>query len=649
MNKRDIGVMSRSRGPTTFFIRRVISLTLFFLAAAPVVCPDSPASDPEERDFRQVHFVTTQGTQMSSDTFPDGRTLIFDLLGNLYLLSSDGGQARALTQDTHCDFWPAISPDGKRVAFVSDRNGNLDIWLANPRNGRDSRPILTSPEEEQSPAWLDTERLIFVQQRLGKGWIGIYHLSSEKTDWISCDGHQAISVSKGPANTILSSEIIEWHPKIVQRDLKDIGENKKGKQIISNEFDQLNPVVSPDGKWLAYVAFYRGKANLILRPFAGGEDIIVSPFESEYYLSVAEIGGPRFHFTPDGKELVFSYRGQLHRYALSTRREKPISMRAEVSLRVPVFPILRRRVEANRLPGNAMGISAVGTAPDFSESYALALGRLWHLKASGQKPVPLDLGVEDIDSLLFSPDLKHLAFTASRKAGEMWKGLWVADLKPGAGPPGRVLEKTVEGFGWAQDGRYLLAVEQPPQRRQESGKSKIVLISTENWRAAETVELEEKAVGNPQRFANGKLFAAIGDKRGICQLAEITKKGEAIIRTAFDRGVACPTVSPDESRLSFCTEEGIFWLPFPPKDSSRIAWHQVAKSPSYFLSWQVDGGAIVYYGDRELIVVSLEGQRTKSIPLDIPIGTPEIISPLYLRAGTLVLGRVRPPLKPVML
>ena len=77
---------------------------------------------------RQVRFTTDHGTWMSLDVSPDGRTLVFDLLGDLYLLPIEGGQARSLTSGLPYDAQPRFSPDGKRVVFVSDRSGGDNLW-----------------------------------------------------------------------------------------------------------------------------------------------------------------------------------------------------------------------------------------------------------------------------------------------------------------------------------------------------------------------------------------------------------------------------------------------------------------------------------------------------------------------------------------
>src|SRR4051794_22383251 len=79
---------------------------------------------------RPLMFTTDEGTWMSVDVAPDGRTLVFDLLGDLYTLPITGGSATRITSGQAFDAMPRFSPDGKHIAFVSDRSGALNLWVA---------------------------------------------------------------------------------------------------------------------------------------------------------------------------------------------------------------------------------------------------------------------------------------------------------------------------------------------------------------------------------------------------------------------------------------------------------------------------------------------------------------------------------------
>ena len=79
---------------------------------------------------RTIEFTTDEGTWVSLDVSPDGKTIVFDLLGDLYTVPIAGGEAKAITTGLAFDSQPSYSPDGKLIAFVSDRDGADNLWIA---------------------------------------------------------------------------------------------------------------------------------------------------------------------------------------------------------------------------------------------------------------------------------------------------------------------------------------------------------------------------------------------------------------------------------------------------------------------------------------------------------------------------------------
>src|ERR1700741_5000654 len=80
---------------------------------------------------RKVSFTTGEGTWMSIDVSPDGKLIVFDLLGDLYVIPSTGGDAKRLASGPAWDCQPRFSPNGKQIAFISDRNGCDKFWVSN--------------------------------------------------------------------------------------------------------------------------------------------------------------------------------------------------------------------------------------------------------------------------------------------------------------------------------------------------------------------------------------------------------------------------------------------------------------------------------------------------------------------------------------
>ncbi len=93
---------------------------------------------------RDIDFDTSEGTWMSLDVSPDGKWIIFDLLGHVYRMPAAGGKAESLTQDSGIalNLTPRFSPDGKTIAFISDRKGQNNLWLMDA-DGKNPRAVFT--------------------------------------------------------------------------------------------------------------------------------------------------------------------------------------------------------------------------------------------------------------------------------------------------------------------------------------------------------------------------------------------------------------------------------------------------------------------------------------------------------------------------
>src|SRR5215475_8064693 len=78
---------------------------------------------------RKIEFSTDEGTWMSLDVSPDGKTIAFELLGDIYTLPVEGGQAKLIDGGMPFDSQPKFSPNGKRIAFLSDREGSENVLI----------------------------------------------------------------------------------------------------------------------------------------------------------------------------------------------------------------------------------------------------------------------------------------------------------------------------------------------------------------------------------------------------------------------------------------------------------------------------------------------------------------------------------------
>ena len=107
-----------------------------------------------------LEFTATEGTWTSVDVSPDGQNLVFDLLGHLYEMSVEGGEARRLTDGRSWNLVPRYSPDGSLIAFNSDRSGSHDVWVLERSTGELTR-ISHSEQNVFRPSWSADGRRIY--------------------------------------------------------------------------------------------------------------------------------------------------------------------------------------------------------------------------------------------------------------------------------------------------------------------------------------------------------------------------------------------------------------------------------------------------------------------------------------------------------
>src|SRR5579863_128859 len=126
---------------------------------APMKKPGLPLK-PE----RKIEFTTDEGTWLSVDVSPDGATVLFDLVGDLYTVPIAGGEAKRITSGMSFDSQPKYSPDGKTIAFLSDRDGAENLWVAGADGSAAKQLSKMKQSEFASPAWTPDGQYILVSR-----------------------------------------------------------------------------------------------------------------------------------------------------------------------------------------------------------------------------------------------------------------------------------------------------------------------------------------------------------------------------------------------------------------------------------------------------------------------------------------------------
>ncbi len=128
---------------------------------------------------RKIEFTTDEGTWISLDVSPDGKNIAFELLGDIYTLPIAGGEAKLIAGGMAFDSQPRFSPDGKRIAFLSDRDGNENVWIMNA-DGSDAKQLSKDASGEfASPSWSPDGNYVLVSKAgfgINTFEIWMYHL-----------------------------------------------------------------------------------------------------------------------------------------------------------------------------------------------------------------------------------------------------------------------------------------------------------------------------------------------------------------------------------------------------------------------------------------------------------------------------------------
>src|SRR5467141_3758321 len=113
---------------------------------------------------RKIEFTTDEGTWLSLDVSPDGKTIVFELVGDIFTLPIEGGQAKLISGGMFFDSQPRFSPDGKWIAFISDREGSENIWVMHP-DGTEVKQVSKDPGAEySSPSWAPDGNYVYVSK-----------------------------------------------------------------------------------------------------------------------------------------------------------------------------------------------------------------------------------------------------------------------------------------------------------------------------------------------------------------------------------------------------------------------------------------------------------------------------------------------------
>jgi Tol biopolymer transport system component len=414
---------------------------------------------------RWARFTATKGTWMSLDVSPDGQTIVFDLLGDLYRMPAAGGTATRLTHGIAHDMQPRFSPDGTRIVFVSDRSGDENLYLLSLDGGA-IRPLTTGVDATYlSPEWTPDGNYVVVSRGtpFGLEKIWLYHVK----------GGRGLEMAGGPGGLRLLGPAFGPNGRYVwfaQRNGawtynavlpqyqiavydREAGTRTTMSQVYGSAF---RPALSPDGTWLTYGSRHDAETGLRLRELATGEERwLAHPIQRDEQESIANMDVlPGYSFTPDSKAVVMSYGGEIWRVPVdgTAPARIPFTVEAEVA----VGPEVKFEYPVDDSPTFMVKqIRDAVPSPDGRRVAFSALDRVYVMDLPQGTPRRLTQQNTGEYYPVWSPDGTAIAFaTWDDRDGHVMKA-------PAAG--GRVTRLTrasayYQQLAWSPDGRRIVAM-----------------------------------------------------------------------------------------------------------------------------------------------------------------------------------------------
>ncbi|MDQ3483536.1 MAG: amidohydrolase, partial [Pseudomonadota bacterium] len=385
-------------------------------AAAAAKASKWNVENPRGLTLGRVQLNTDEGTWMNVDVSPDGGRVAFDMLGDIYVMPIAGGTPTRIAAGLAYEQQPRWSPDGTRIAFVSDRGGGDNIWImdangANPKQlTKEDFRLLNQPSWSPDGRYIVAKKHFTTARSLGTGEVWLYHVDGgagvllvkrpdEKHQkelgepTYAADGNSIYFTRNiTPGGTFQYAQDSNREVFAIERYELESGETHR---VTGGAGGAVRPTPSPDGKYLAFVRRERAKSKLYVRDLANGnERKIYDDLDQDMQETWAVTGVyPNMDWTADSREVVFWAGGKIRRVPVSGGADTiiPFTVQDDRVVAASVHPT----IDVAPASFDTKMIRWATTSPDGRQIVFESLGKLWLSPAAGGAPRRLTRGNED--------------------------------------------------------------------------------------------------------------------------------------------------------------------------------------------------------------------------------------------------------------
>jgi len=380
-------------------------------------------------DYKEIEFTTDEGTWMNLDVSPDGRTIIFDLLGDIYSIPVSGGTAKVLRSGLAYEVQPRFSPDGKRILFTSDAGGGDNIW-AMKADGSDAKQVtkekfrlLNNGNWIPGGEYIVARKHFTSQRSLGAGEIWMYHITGgegvqitkRKNDQqdvnepsVSPDGRYIyFSEDMYPGGFFQYNKDPNSQIYVIKRYDREKGEVKT---VVGGPGGAIRPQISNDGKRLAFIRRVRSKTVLYVHDLETGEERMLfdnlSKDQQEAWAIFGAYTG--FDWTPDDQHIVIWANGKIQKINVNSKQVANIPFTVNAKHRVYETIRFQNNIDSKDFQANV--IRNARTSPNGKTLVFNAVGYLWKMSLPNGKPTRITKDSHFEFEPNFSPDGSHIVY-----------------------------------------------------------------------------------------------------------------------------------------------------------------------------------------------------------------------------------------------